>query len=225
MISGPMPAGSPIVIARWRESCRFPRVEQLIVLEQITPQLPCTECSRFRDHVDAGPAAALQIERGSPGTRRPATWSAAHRARHSRFQGFAAGDDQRAGRIKHRSAWSFHARSVVPLLRATIRDSENFTSATRSSASFDDDPRGTSGVAFGQRDSGLAACLKLGRGDDLIGSEQSQHRPLQMARTSRRRRAPRHRPVHRSRTTGRARPRRPISTTRSRSRSLSASKT
>ena len=72
----------------------------------------------------------------------------------------------------------------------------------------------------------LAACLKLGRGDDLIGTEQSQHRLLQLARHIRTAAARQ----GTSQTTapapqdGRAR-RRPIATTRSRSWSLSASKT
>jgi hypothetical protein len=200
------------------------RVEQLIVLEQIAPQLPCAKRAGFRDHVDAGPAAALQNRARQPRHETPRTCSACAPSATQTPSGLAAGDDQRAGRIKRPISVVISRAIRVPPLRATISATAKFHQRHAVIGKLAVHPRCT--LTFGKRDGRLAACCELGGGGAWSEPNSPSTGPLQPARrigAMPRASAPASPPLpHHSTGPGTAAP---FSTTRSRSMSLSASKT
>src|SRR5690348_2882257 len=96
MISGPMPAGSPIVIARCRLAISFLPSHQAVLPQQREPQIRRPKSTGLRYHINPRPGPTLYHGFGNAGLQPPDNAQGARLDRnHLRLQRFAARDDQR----------------------------------------------------------------------------------------------------------------------------------
>src|SRR5258708_4625210 len=100
MISGPIPAGSPIVMARCRLAMMFLLSNQAVLPEQLRPQIRRPKSTGLRYHVNPRPGPTLYHGFGKAGLQPPKNLQGTCLdCDHLGLEGFAAGDQQGFWRI------------------------------------------------------------------------------------------------------------------------------
>lgn len=154
-------------------------IEQMIVPEQIAPEIARAEGSGFRDDIDAGPAAALQ-RRARQARHDPPCHLQRVRAEGKAYglQRFSASNDQGSRRIERRDQRRQLARD--PLRSVGARQPFGQREFHQRHAGIGQLALNDSAaLTFAKRNSGLATCIQLGGSGGLVRAEQAQHRALQ----------------------------------------------